>query len=159
MHINLKIQWLDLSPVSHLSGVSTSFYEIYLKSNLRILEIIFLNENVSRSSHCGSVVMNRTSVHEDEGPGLAQWVKDPALRELWYRLQTRLGSSVAVVQTDSCSSDSTPSLGTSMCWGCGSTKKKKKKKENASKTWHQLFLFFVNVTSPCWGTVSLFFLI
>ena len=33
------------------------------------------------SSHCGSVVTNPTSIHEDEGsiPGLAQWVNDPAL--------------------------------------------------------------------------------
>ena len=33
------------------------------------------------SSHCGSVVTNSTSIHEDVGliPGLSQWVKDPAL--------------------------------------------------------------------------------
>ena len=32
------------------------------------------------SSHCGSVEMDLTSIHEDAGlvPGLAQWVKDQA---------------------------------------------------------------------------------
>ena len=32
-------------------------------------------------SHCGSVVMNLTSIHEEEGlsPGLAQWLKNLAL--------------------------------------------------------------------------------
>ena len=34
-----------------------------------------------RSSHLGAAEMNLTSVHEDVSliPGLAQWVKDPAL--------------------------------------------------------------------------------
>ena len=33
------------------------------------------------SSHCGSAVVNPTSIREDAGliPGLAQWDKDPAL--------------------------------------------------------------------------------
>ena len=52
-----------------------------------------------RSSHCGSAVMNLTSMHEDAGsiPGLAQWFNDLACCELWCRLQTRLGSHDAVV--------------------------------------------------------------
>ena len=40
-----------------------------------------LNENMLRSLHCSSVVMNPTSIHQDAGciPGPAQWVQDPAL--------------------------------------------------------------------------------
>ena len=50
--------------------------------------------------------------------------------ELCCRLQTWLGSCVpvAVAQASSCSSDQSPSLGTSTCHRCSSKKKKKKKK-------------------------------
>ena len=64
-----------------------------------------------RSSHCGSVVMNLTGIHEDKGsiPGLVQWVaesgiavscgvghrcgSDPVLLWLWCRL-----AAVALIQ-------------------------------------------------------------
>ena len=39
--------------------------------------------------------------------------------ELWCRSQMWLGSGVAVAVAGSCSSDSTPGLGTSICWECG----------------------------------------
>ena len=47
----------------------------------------------------------------------------------------QLGSyiAVAVVQAGSCSSDSTPILGTSICPRCGPEKQKKKKKERENQ--------------------------
>ena len=64
---------------------------------------------------------------------MRMWVRSLALlsglgiwhcHELWCRSQTRLGShvAVAVVQASSCSSDSTPSLETSICHRCGPEK-------------------------------------
>ena len=52
-----------------------------------------------KSSHHGSVEMNLTSIYEDAGliPGLAQWIKDLACHELWYKVKIQLGSCVAVV--------------------------------------------------------------
>ena len=50
-------------------------------------------------------------------------------QELWSRLQIGLGSlvAVAVVKAGSCSSASTPSMGTFMCHRGGPKKTKKKK--------------------------------
>jgi len=57
-------------------------------------------------------------------------------RELWCRSKTQLGArvAVAVVQASSCSSDSSPSLGTSICCGCG-PKKGKKQNKTKLRTW------------------------
>ena len=43
-------------------------------------------------------IKNLTRFHEDTGliPGLDQWVKNPALPQLWHRLQMWLGCGVAV---------------------------------------------------------------
>ena len=56
--------------------------------------------------------------------------------ELWCRLQMWLRSHIAVAmaRVGSYSSDSTPSLGTSIRQGCGPKKTKKKKKKERKKT-------------------------
>ena len=71
------------------------------------------------------------------------WIRSLALlrasgvrhcRELWCRLQTQLGSGVAVaaVEAGSCSSDWTPSLGTSICYRYNPEREKKKKNTSSS---------------------------
>ena len=83
------------------------------------------------SSHCGQAVTNPTSIHEKEGSilGLPGGLRIRLCCELWCRLQTRLGSGVAMVKVGSCSSSSTSSLGTSICQGCRPKKTKEKKKK------------------------------
>ena len=74
---------------------------------------------------------NPTNVHGDVVRSLAlldgSWI--PHCHELWYRLQMRLGShvAVAVVEGGGYSSNSTPSLGTPLCLRRGPKKQNQNK--------------------------------
>ena len=71
-----------------ITSFSSDIYNINYKSPLYLwvcdqferLKVIIKNIKLG-SSHCGSVVTNPTSIHENVGgiPGLTQWVKDPVL--------------------------------------------------------------------------------
>ena len=86
------------------------------------------------SSHRGAAEMNQWIQVET----MRLWVQSPASvnglrircrRELWCRSQTQFGSGEAVAVAGSYSSHWTPSLGTSIYFGCGPNKTKKKKKD------------------------------
>ena len=78
-----------------------------------------------QNSHCGSVVRNPTSIHEETGliPGLA----------LRSQMRLRYGVALAVAQAGSCSSDSIPSLETSICCRGGPKKTKTNKQKSYMK--------------------------
>ena len=99
-----------------------------------------------------------TSIHEHAGstPGLLSGY----YHDLWrYRSQMQLGSpmAMAVVQASSCSSNSTPSLGTSCAVGAALKKKKKKRKkekkenEKTAKTMHKDIANYVSYGGGCQG--------
>ena len=73
----------------------------------------------SENSPRGAVEMNPTRTHEDVV--FDAWPRSVILgcHELWCRLQMWFGSGVAmtVAEAGSCSCNSTPSLGTSICRG------------------------------------------
>ena len=63
---------------------------------LKYISILF-NKYV-RSSHCGSAVMNPTSIREDAGliPGRLSGLRIRCCSKLWCRSQTRLKSDIAM---------------------------------------------------------------
>ena len=84
------------------------------------------------SSSCDVPEMNPTSNCEVLGsmPGLAQWLRILSCHALWWS-RTRLRSciAVAVVQAGTCSSNSTPSLGTAICHRSGPRKQEEEEEE------------------------------
>ena len=74
-------------------------------------------------------------------------------QELCCRSQTWLGFHIAVAipQASGCSSDWTPSLGTSLCHGCGPKKTKKTKQTKQTKT----FFFLASTVCPILRIITL----
>ena len=94
--------------------------------------------------------MNPTSIHEDVGsiPGLISVLRIWYCCELRCRSQTWLRSHVAVVvvQVSSFASESTHSLGSSICHEHGSKERKKKAKKREREREHRDYGQF---SSPC----------
>ena len=134
--------WLCFSPSTAfqcvLPDLSSSTFDNISRRSCRFPVMFSYKNSRLWSSHHGSVERNPTSIQEDAGLILTLFsgLRIQHCRELWRRSQMWLRSRVAVagVQAGSDSSNSTPSLRTSICrrWGPKKHKKKKKKKKEQS---------------------------
>ena len=94
-------------------------------------------KNLWKSLSWLSRLIIRHSIHEDASltTSFAQWVKDSMLPQAAGRSKMRLGSgvTVALVEAGSYSSDSTLSLGISVCHRFGPRKKKRERKKEKKR--------------------------
>ena len=76
----IRLTWFHISALALCGWITLNKVIEPLRVYFLLCKIRELKPT-SYSSHCGSVEMSPTSIHEDVGwiPGLTQWVKDPAL--------------------------------------------------------------------------------
>ena len=105
--------------------INTQKYVVFPHTN-ELSEILWKQSHWS--SCCGT--KERTLIRNHEVVGsildIAQWVSHPALlwAVVWSQTQLRCHIAVAVAKASSYISDLTPSLGTSICRGCGPPEKR-----------------------------------
>ena len=117
-----------------LPNISLASFRISTKIYIQLYNILF---KFCWSSCCGSAVTNLTSIHENALiGGVTIW----HCHELQCRLQTWLGSgaAVAVAKASGYGSNSTPSLGSSICHRYKPKKTKKNKKQKKSNRAHRI---------------------
>ena len=110
---------LGQTPEENNGNGSVTPFKSVLPTDLVILPMSSNKNTIVEVPLVAQWLMNLTSIHEDaiRSPALLSGLRIRHCRELWYRSQKQLRSytAVAVAVVGSYSSNSTPSLGTSIC--------------------------------------------